>query len=60
MPQPTTLDATGRKRSPITMPGYRGGCSPRNKGQRYPADPLPISSRTRTRWRWRMRGCRCR
>jgi hypothetical protein len=33
------LDAAGRRRSPATLPGYRSGCSPRNKGRRYPADP---------------------
>jgi site-specific recombinase XerD len=33
------LDAAGRRRSPATMPGYRCGCVPRNKGRRYPADP---------------------
>jgi integrase len=33
------LDAAGRRRSPATLPGYRRGCSPRNKGRRYPADP---------------------
>lgn len=33
------LDAAGRRRSPATMPGYRRGSVPRNKGQRYPADP---------------------
>jgi integrase len=33
------LDAAGRRRSPATMPGYRRGCVPRNKGRRYPADP---------------------
>ncbi len=33
------LDAAGRRRSPATMPGYRQGCAPRNKGMRYPADP---------------------
>ena len=32
------LDA-GRRRSPATIPGHRAGCSPRNKGMRYPADP---------------------
>ncbi len=32
------LDAAGRPRSPATPPGYRRGCSPRNKGRRYPAD----------------------
>jgi site-specific recombinase XerD len=33
------LDAAGRRRSPATLPGYRSGCAPRNKGRRYPADP---------------------
>jgi site-specific recombinase XerD len=33
------LDAAGRRRSPATIPGYRKGCSPRNEGVRYPADP---------------------
>lgn len=32
------LDAAGRRRSPATLPGYRRGCVPRNKGRRYPAD----------------------
>ena len=33
------LDAAGRRRSPATTPGFRTGIAPRNKGQRYPADP---------------------
>ena len=33
------LNAAGRRRSPATMPGFRAGIAPRNKGQRYPADP---------------------
>jgi hypothetical protein len=33
------LDAAGRRRSPAAIPVYREGCSPRNKGIRYPADP---------------------
>lgn len=33
------LDAAGRRRSPATVPGYRAGFAPRNKGMRYPADP---------------------
>jgi integrase len=37
------LDAAGRRRSPATMPGYHAGRSPRNKGQRYPADPPTIA-----------------
>jgi site-specific recombinase XerD len=32
-------DAAGRPRSPATMPGFRAGCAPRNKGLRFPADP---------------------
>lgn len=35
----STLDVTGRRRSPATMPGYHSGRAPRNKGCRYPADP---------------------
>ena len=33
------VDAAGRRRSPATIPGYRRGCAPRNKGMCYPADP---------------------
>jgi site-specific recombinase XerD len=33
------LDAAGRRRSPATTPGFRIGIAPRNKGQRYHADP---------------------
>src|SRR5246127_2404013 len=36
------LDAAGRRRSPATMPGYRAGIAPRNKGQSYPADPPTV------------------
>ena len=36
------LDAAGRRRSPATMPGFRAGKAPRNKGQRYPADPPTV------------------
>jgi site-specific recombinase XerD len=36
------LDATGRRRSPATLPGFRAGTAPRNKGQRYPADPPTV------------------
>ena len=35
----TPLDSLGRRRSPATMPGYRGGRSPRSTGRRYPPDP---------------------
>ena len=36
------LDAAGRRRSPATTPGFRTGLAPRNKGQRYPADPPTV------------------
>src|SRR5437764_1881607 len=36
------LDAAGRRRSPATTPGCRTGIAPRNKGQRYPADPPTV------------------
>jgi hypothetical protein len=36
------LDSAGRRRSPATMPGYRSGRPPRNKGMRYPADPQTV------------------
>jgi site-specific recombinase XerD len=36
------LDAAGRRRSPVTMPGYHAGRPPGNKGVRYPADPPTV------------------
>ena len=36
------VDAAGRRRSPATTPGFRTGIAPRNKGQRYPADPPTV------------------
>ena len=36
------LDATGRRRSPATLPEFHAGRAPRNKGMRYPADPPTI------------------
>src|SRR5690348_9915076 len=36
------LDAAGRHRSPATTPGFRAGIAPRNKSQRYPADPPTV------------------
>jgi site-specific recombinase XerD len=42
MTVPAALDAAGRRRSPATMPGYHAGRPPRNKGQRYPADPPTV------------------
>jgi integrase len=40
--EPVLLDAAGRRRSPVTLPGYHRGRPPRNKGLRYPADPPTI------------------
>src|SRR5436309_8168147 len=37
------LDAAGRRRSPATTPGFRSGIAPRNKGQRYAADPPTVN-----------------
>jgi integrase len=42
MSESRLLDTTGRKRSPAATPGHRAGCSPANKGMRYPADPPRI------------------
>ncbi len=42
MSEPRLLDTTGRRRSPAATPGHRAGCSPANKGMRYPADPPRI------------------
>jgi site-specific recombinase XerC len=38
------VDAAGRRRSPTTttMPAFHAGKAPRNKGQRYPADPPTV------------------
>jgi len=36
------FDAAGRRRSPATSPGYHHCRPPRNKGQRYPADPPSV------------------
>jgi site-specific recombinase XerD len=36
------FDAAGRRRSPATMAGFHAGRPPRNKGQRYPADPPTV------------------
>jgi site-specific recombinase XerD len=33
------IDAAGRRRSAVTLPGYLSGRAPRNKGMSYPADP---------------------
>ncbi len=36
------VDARGRRRSPVTLPGYHAGRPPRNMGRRYPADPPTV------------------
>jgi hypothetical protein len=36
------FDATGRRRSPVTLPEFHVGRAPANKGQRYPADPPTV------------------
>ena len=36
------FDAAGHRRLPVTMPGFNGGRTPRNKGRRYPADPPTV------------------
>ena len=36
------LDRAGRRRSPATLPGFRAGRAPGNKGLRYPADPPKV------------------
>jgi integrase len=40
--QSVLFDAAGRRRSPVTMPGFHEGRAPRNKGHRYPADPPAV------------------
>ena len=35
-------DAAGRRRSPMTMPGYHTWRPPGNKGMRYPVDPPTV------------------
>ena len=42
MPFTVQLDACGRRRSPATLPSFHQGQPPRNKGQRYPADPPTV------------------
>jgi site-specific recombinase XerD len=36
------LNAAGRRRAPVTLPGYLAGRTPRNKGLRYPPDPPTV------------------
>ena len=42
MSAPPLLNAAGRRRSPVTLPGYLAGRPPRNKGPRYPPDPPTV------------------
>jgi integrase len=42
MSVPPLLNAAGRRRSSVTLPGYLAGRPPRNKGLRYPPDPPPV------------------
>jgi hypothetical protein len=37
------VDAAARPGSPVTVPGYHAGRSPRNRGRRYPADPPTVA-----------------
>jgi integrase len=42
MSVPPLLNAAGRRRSPVTLPGYLAGRRPPNKGLRYPPDPPTV------------------
>ena len=42
MSVPPLLNAAGRRRSSVTLPGYLAGRPPRNKGLRYPPDPPTV------------------
>jgi hypothetical protein len=42
MSVPPLLNAAGRRRSPVTLPGHLAGRPPRNKGLRYPPDPPTV------------------
>jgi hypothetical protein len=42
MSAPPLLNAAGRRRSPVTLPGYLAGRPPRNKRLRYPPDPPTV------------------
>ena len=42
MSAPPFLNAAGRRRSLVTLPGYLAGRPPRNKGLRYPPDPPTV------------------
>jgi site-specific recombinase XerD len=42
MPSTVLLDTCGRERSPATLSSFHRGRAPRNKAQRYPADPPSV------------------
>jgi hypothetical protein len=42
MPSTVLLDTCGRRRSPATLSSFHQGRPPRNRGQRYPADPPTV------------------
>jgi site-specific recombinase XerC len=42
MSAPPLLNAAGRRRSPVTLPGYLAGRPPRKRGLRYPPDPPTV------------------
>jgi hypothetical protein len=42
MPSTVLLDACGRRRSPATLSSFHQGRAPRNRSQRYPADPPTV------------------
>jgi site-specific recombinase XerC len=42
MSVPPLLNAAGRRRSPVSLPGYLAGRTPRNTVLRYPPDPPTV------------------
>jgi integrase len=44
MPSTLQFDACGRRRSPATLSTFHQCRAPRNKGQRYPADPPTVEA----------------
>ena len=42
MSVPPLLNAAGRRRSPVTLPGFLAARPPRNKGLHYPPDPPTV------------------
>ena len=48
MPDAALIDAVGRRRSTVTLPGYLAGRAPHNKGMSYPADPPRVEESSRS------------